>query len=162
MVVRVGSKKRKETKESEMRTILKKQNKAGFTLVELMVVAIIVAILAAVAIPLMSGNKRRAAATEAEAALGTMRSNLRAMFAETEAYNSLPGGGSISAGAAAHVIPGIRTNDLQGTYWQHANYTISAVGANSFTLQATGSTNPIVTGVTITMNEQGTITRTGL
>ena len=43
----------------------KTSRKAGFTLVELMVVAIIVAILAAVSIPLMSGNKRRAAATEA-------------------------------------------------------------------------------------------------
>lgn len=47
-------------------------NKNGFTLVELMVVAIIVAILAAVAVPLMSGNKKRAVATEAIAAFGVI------------------------------------------------------------------------------------------
>ena len=65
----------------------KDKNKAGFTLVELMVVAVIVAILAAVAIPLMSANKNRAIMTEAEAALGTIRSALRAQYAETGAYN---------------------------------------------------------------------------
>ena len=54
-------------------------NRAGFTLVELMVVAVIVAILAAVAIPLMSANKTRAMATEAEAGCGTIRTAFRAM-----------------------------------------------------------------------------------
>ena len=64
-----------------------KKSKDGFTLVELMVVAVIVAILAAVAIPLMSANKNRAIMTEAEAALGTIRSVLRAQYAETGRYD---------------------------------------------------------------------------
>ena len=139
----------------------KQQSKAGFTLVELMVVAIIVAILAAVSIPLMSGNKRRAAASEAEAALGSIRSAMRANFAETGAYNTKPGG-SIAAGDAASSVPGIGTNDLEGTYWQQGNYTVNAVGANTYTLRATGSSHPLVSGVTITMNETGGVTRVGL
>lgn len=145
-----------------MRKIMSRRNKAGFTLVELMVVAIIVAILAAVSIPLMSGNKKRAATTEAEAALGMIRSNLRAMYAETEAYNTLPGGGSISDGALASVVPGISTNDLEGTYWQAGNYKIKTVSATAFTLEAKDSTNNIVSGVSVTMDEKGAIIRSGL
>ena len=110
----------------------KTSRKAGFTLVELMVVAIIVAILAAVSIPLMSGNKRRAAATEAEAGLGTIRSCLRAMFAETEAYNVKPGGSALGTGTiTSNSVPGIRAGDLAGTYWQEGNYSVTAVDATT-------------------------------
>lgn len=140
----------------------KSSKKAGFTLVELMVVAIIVAILAAVAIPLMSGNKKRAAASEAEAALGTIRSALRAMYAETGAYNQTPASATIAAGAAATAVPGINAGDLVGRYWQEANYTVSAISSNTFTLRATGSTDPNASGVTITLNETGGWVRTGL
>ena len=75
---------------------MKKMRKNGFTLVELMVVAVIVAILAAVAIPLMSGNKKRAMCSEAEAALGTIRSQLRAQYAETKDYTKSALGGTVA------------------------------------------------------------------
>lgn len=140
-----------------MRTLLNKKNKAGFTLVELMVVAIIVAILAAVAIPLMSGNRRRAAATEAEAALGTARSALRAVLAEHGAYNV-----GVAAGTVAGNVPGIQAGDFNGKYWQDANYTVVSLTASSYVLRATGSTNNNVTGVTIELNQLGDFTRTGL
>ena len=61
---------------------MNRKNKLGFTLVELMVVAIIVAILAAVAIPLMSGNKKKAQATEAQAGAGTIKTLVRIMQAQ--------------------------------------------------------------------------------
>ena len=139
----------------------KTNKKSGFTLVELMVVAIIVAILAAVAIPLMSANKTRAAATEAEAGLGTMRSALRAMYAETDSYIVRPDGSALGTGSATN-IPGLRTGDLAGKYFQQGNYSITAIAAGTYTLQATGSTNPLVSGVTITLNQAGDFTRTGL
>ena len=44
-----------------------KRGQAAFTLIELLVVVIIVAILAAVGIPLLSGNIERARASEADA-----------------------------------------------------------------------------------------------
>ena len=136
-----------------------RKNKSGFTLVELMVVAVIVAILAAVAIPLMSGNKKRAMATEAEAALGSIRTALRAMYAETKAYNTDPNGTTISGSVTN--IPGVTAEDLEGKYFKSTDYDISAIAAATYTLRCQGSTGD-VSGVTITLNQDGVFTRTGL
>ncbi len=138
---------------------LRKSKKNGFTLVELMVVAVIVAILAAVAIPLMSGNKKRAMATEAEAALGSIRTALRAMYAETKAYDKDPNGTTISGSVTN--IPGVTAEDLEGTYFKSANYDISAIATATYTIRATGSTGD-VDGVVITLNQDGVFNRTGL
>jgi type IV pilus assembly protein PilA len=142
-------------------------NKSGFTLVELMLVAIIVAILAAVAIPLMMRNRQRAMITEAESGLGLMRSALRAMYAESRAYNQTPSGDTLSAGSAAADIPGIQTGDLDGRYFDDDAYSISAIGAESYTLTADGDDSGAVeaaevAGITITLDEDGEITRSGL
>lgn len=142
-----------------------KNKKSGFTLVELMVVAVIVAILAAVAIPLMTGNRERAMATEAEAALGTMRTTLRAMYAQTGAYNVDIDGATIAAGTAATSIPGIKVGDLDGRYFKDGSYSISAVAAASYTLTADGSAggaDAAVSAITITLDQDGVFVRTGL
>jgi len=138
---------------------MKLHKKNGFTLVELMVVAVIVAILAAVAIPLMSGNKKRAMATEAEAALGSVRTALRAMYAETKAYNTDPNGTTISGSVTN--IPGVTAEDLEGKYFAASCYDISAIGASTYTIRATGATGDVA-GVVITLNQDGTFNRTGL
>ena len=140
------------------------KDKKGFTLVELMIVAIIVAILAAVAIPLMSANKVRAVATEAESALGTIRSALRAIYAQTDAYNVDVSGAAIAAGAA-DAISSIDAEDLSGRYFSTECYAITAVDATSFTLTATGDNSTATAaaeaaGVVITLDEDGTFTRT--
>jgi len=139
----------------------------GFTLVELMVVAIIVAVLAAVAIPLMSANKTRAMATEAEAGLGTVRSALRALYAESGAYNADLNGDAIVVGAVAGAVPGIRTGDLDGRFFDDDDYTIVAIAAGTYTIRATGNTGAApqgaqVAGVIISMNQIGDLTRAGL
>ena len=151
-----------------MKMYSKRNSKAGFTLVELMVVAVIVAVLAAVAIPLMSANVTRAMATEAEAALGTARSNLRAMYAETKDYSKDSEGNS-TAGAmirAVGGVPGFSSGDLNGTYFSDACYTVTSTASN-YTLTATGSASTApkkdkVAGVVITLNQDGEFTRTGL
>jgi prepilin-type N-terminal cleavage/methylation domain-containing protein len=146
-----------EKGESEMKPRAKK----GFTLVELMVVAVIVAILAAVAIPLMTGNKRRAMATEAEAALGSVRTALRAMYAETKAYNRTPNGTTLSAGQYCYEIPGVSPEDLQGKYFVSNDYTIVSISANGYQIRATGSQGDAV-GIQITLDQDGNWTRQGL
>src|SRR3990167_8886774 len=62
--------------------------RAGFTLIELLVVVIIVAVLAAVGVPLLSANVTRARGTEAETGLGTLRAALRAYGVENSAYTT--------------------------------------------------------------------------
>jgi prepilin-type N-terminal cleavage/methylation domain-containing protein len=142
-----------------------RNKKSGFTLVELMVVAVIVAILAAVAIPLMSGNRERAMMTEAEAALGTMRTSLRAMFAQSGKYTEDIDGTAIAAGASANAITGINTGDLNGRYFDDAAYKISAVSDTAYTLTATGSDSGAaaaadVAGIVVTLDNDGVFVRT--
>lgn len=132
----------------------------GFTLVELMVVAVIVAILAAVAIPMMSVSRKRAMATEAESALGTVRGAMRAMYAETRDYTRSITGSAIAPGVIT-VIPGVGPVDLEGKYFATGNYEIESVGTTAFVLRCVGTTGD-VTGVTIRIDQDGTITRSGL
>jgi prepilin-type N-terminal cleavage/methylation domain-containing protein len=140
----------------------RKNSKGGFTLVELMVVAIIVAILAAVAIPLMSGNKKRAMATEAESALGTLRTQLRVMYAETGTYATNNNGAAVTT---VWQIPGVNQADLAGKYWVTNAFTfVSAPSNTTYQLQAAfvAGCDPALSGVTITLNQDGTFNRTGL
>ena len=79
----------------------------GFTLVELMVVLLIVAILAAVAIPLYSGRIDSSKWTEADAAAGTIRTAVRT-------YWSQMGGASYTGDYGADLSGGVATFDCSG------------------------------------------------
>jgi prepilin-type N-terminal cleavage/methylation domain-containing protein len=123
------------------------RNKKGFTLVELMIVAVIVAVLAAVAIPLMRGTTDRAMATECESALGSIRSAMRTMYAQSGDYRIASDGSTITASATTYVkdkiasfkgrLIGTRPGDLDGTYFSEECYAITAVSQNDFTVKCT-------------------------
>jgi prepilin-type N-terminal cleavage/methylation domain-containing protein len=123
----------------------RKQKKAGFTLVELMVVAIIVAILAAVAIPLMTGNKDRAMATEGQAGCTTIATQLRMHYAEKGNYTGI---------TSPTDLAGIRTGDLNGTYFNDGSYALTALtDGDDYTITATGKGD--ANGKTIVMTVTG-------
>ncbi|MEI6564800.1 MAG: prepilin-type N-terminal cleavage/methylation domain-containing protein [bacterium] len=121
---------------------MKATNKAGFTLIELMVVAIIVAILAAVAIPLMSANKKRAYATEAQAGCSAIKTALRVMQADS----GMP---VLSSVVPNGNVKGINAGDLDGTYFLTSDYKVTSTTTN-FIIVVTG-TKAVVSGETLTM-----------
>jgi type II secretory pathway pseudopilin PulG len=124
-----------------------------------MVVAIIVAILAAVAIPLMLGNKRRAMASEADAGCGSVRTALTVYFTVNGGY---PTNGLASS------ISGMGAHDLDGTYFSTPDYSFTVTGSN-YLITAIGnsgaSTAPHkadVAGIVETLDNSGNFVRTGL
>lgn len=128
----------------------RKQKKAGFTLVELMVVAIIVAILAAVAIPLMGGNKYRAIATEAQAGLGSIATATKVYFVEKGAWPT-----------AVSDLTTLSQADLNGKYFDGGDFQYTATGTN-WAVQATANaTAGDAAGSTISLNYAGDYTGTG-
>jgi type IV pilus assembly protein PilE len=115
-----------------------RKNQGGFTLVELMIVVIIVGILAAVAIPMYQGATERAKASEAVAALGTIRGALRVYYAEhgTYVHASFSDGALVTNGSVLDVS----VNDLLGRYFSGACYTFSgAPDATTYTIECDGS-----------------------
>lgn len=122
------------------------KGRKGFTLIELMVVILIVGILAAVAIPLMRGRIDSAKWSEANAAAGTIRSALRAYWAEKG-----PTYANYAADLQGDVLVfgtplGIDPTDLDGRYFGDGCYVISnvvaAAGGLSYDITVTAATDP--------------------
>ncbi len=115
-----------------------RKNQGGFTLVELMIVVIIVGILAAVAIPMYQGATERAKASEAVAALGTIRGALRVYYAEHGTYvnANFTDGAVVTNGNVLDVS----VNDLLGRYFSGACYTFDGVPlAATYSIECDGS-----------------------
>ena len=137
-----------------------KRNESAFTLIELLVVVIIVAILAAVGVPLLSANVQRARASEAEAGLGTWRTGVRAFLAEN--------GGTFPTGTTTVTLAqaGFNTVDLAGRWFNSpaysntatggtANYCVSVTGASSTAPRADQVQGALL--ITRSINQDGTI-----
>ncbi len=138
-----------------------RRNQRGFTLVELMIVVIIVGILAAVAIPMYQGATERAKASEAVAALGTIRGALRVYYAEHGTYvnGSFTDGAQVTNGGVLDVSD----TDLLGRYFSTTCYTFRGdAAANAFTVECDGSASTApnageVSSIVRTINQAGDI-----
>jgi type IV pilus assembly protein PilA len=106
------------------------ERRKGFTLIELMVVILIVSILAGVAIPLMQGRIDSAKWSEANATAGTIRTAVRAYFAEDPDAATGLADKSLDDEDTRNAL-GFNEEDLTGTYFGPSNYTISSIDADS-------------------------------
>lgn len=139
-----------------------RKNQRGFTLVELMIVVIIVGILAAVAIPMYQGATERAKASEAVAALGTIRGAMRVYFAEhgTYAITGCAIGDQITNAGVLDVTDG----DLLGRYFSTECYTFDAVPTGvAFDIECDGASSTAtmaseVSGIVRSIDHSGNIT----
>ena len=106
-----------------------------------MVVVLIVAILAAVAMPLLSGRINTSTWAEANAGAGTIRTAVRAYFAENPtAAQALSGDLDV---AAIQASLGFSPTDLTGTYFVPGDYNIDSVNANGIAaVSVTGGSLP--------------------
>ena len=112
---------------------MKKHN--AFTLIELMVVILIVAVLAAAAVPLMRGRIDRSKWTEANAVAGSIRTSMKTYFMETG--NTVTG--SLDNASVQQAL-GVQSGDFTGSYFGPSDYVIDSVSAEGVAvITATGS-----------------------
>ena len=106
--------------------------KSAFTLVELMIVVVIVAILAMVAIPLYQGSVENARMSEGIAGVGTIRSALRVYAAAHDAVYPVIAG---EDGTGLAII-NVEANDLDGKFFDSGDYEVTSAAA-TYTITAT-------------------------
>lgn len=136
----------------------------GFTLVELMIVVIVVGVLAGVAIPMYQLATERAKATEAVAALGSVRVAMRNYYAEHQTFvnASFVDGTQVTTGGVLEVTD----VDLSGRYFSTDCYTFDgAPTATTYSIEcdgsAAGNSAPYaseVTSIVRLIDQNGTVT----
>jgi prepilin-type N-terminal cleavage/methylation domain-containing protein len=115
-------------------------NRKGFTLIELMVVIFIVGILAAVAIPIMRGRIDAAKWSEGKAAMGSIRTAIRAYEAEKGTTWTYPGTTLTNLGFQLRAN-GSAVSDLDGKYFTEECYVVAMTGYDAYTITCTAATS---------------------
>lgn len=129
------------------------QRNSGFSLVELMIVIVIIGVLAAVAVPIYSNNVVKAKMSEADASLGSIRTQLRVYYGENGEYPTLSSG--------SYVLDG---NGTSGTKWNDFNsgeLTGKYFEDSSYTLVSTTTTYTITCDANDILNSARTLNQTG-
>ena len=129
-----------------------KKKRAGFTLIELMVVVIVVGILAAAAIPIYRFAMSRAYSSEAKATMGTMMSSMKVFYAENNnAYPTFVWGESSESDESADILSILGVDTDTNTWW-HAGFeggsAASPITASFGTVIAGGSLPVTITKIT--------------
>ena len=117
-----------------------KKKKAGFTLIELMVVVIVVGILAAAAVPIYRFAMSRAYSSEAKATMGTIRASELVYYTEQNPNAYLTG---VSTDASAtDLLLALGVDTTTNTWW-HAGLA-DAADTNCIFAFNLGSAIPVV------------------
>jgi len=102
--------------------------KKGFTLIELMVVILIVAILAAVAIPILRGRIESAKWSEGAAIAGTIKTAAKVAYAENSSAANVT---ALTAEVSTILVAlGFETGDLTGQYFAATDFAITGFDAS--------------------------------
>jgi len=109
------------------------KNDRGFSLLELMIVIVIIGVLVAVAMPIYGHSVKKAKQAEADAALGTIRTQLRIYQAE---YNDYPDG--LEATVINADWSYFKEGELSGSYFSDNSYTYSKIGNDWYQLRCAG------------------------
>ena len=125
------------------------RSNGGFSLVELMIVIVIIGVLAAVAVPIYNNNVRKAKMSEADAALGSIRTQLRVYYGENGSYPVV----AVAAAVVGGAWNDIKAGELTGAYFTDANYTYVSADGVSYTI--TCAANGILDSDR-TLNQDGT------
>ncbi len=125
-------------------------NKKGFTLLEILIVLVIIAVLAGLAVPAYQAAVEKSRGQEALQGLTAARSAMLRYWTV----------GSTYVGAAFGVgNMDYNPNTVVGGQTLIFTYALSNLGATTFTITATRQGGPVGT---ITLNEAGTVGRTGV
>lgn len=130
------------------------RNRQGFTLLELMIVVIILAILVIIAIPLYTKAVERGRMSEAYSKLGAVRNAELRYYQQKGAYTSSYG--DLDIDNPNTIIPN------QQVYFTYGNPAIGVGRPPSFTVIADrNDVNRLVPDYTVTIYNNGDITATG-
>jgi len=122
----------------------------GFSLVELMIVIVIIGVLAAVAVPIYNNNVTKAKMSEADAALGSIRTQLRVYYGENGDYPTVSPAGYV-IGATWNDI---KTGEITGAYFSDSSYTYLSADGTDYTLTCAAGT---VLGSDRALNQDGAL-----
>jgi type IV pilus assembly protein PilE len=119
----------------------------GFTLIEIMITVVIVAVIAAIAVPNYTDYVTRSKFAEATGHLSDLRVKLEQYYMDNRRYSSDTAGATCGLGNTIAV-----TNSKYFTY-TCATGNANTVGAQSYTLTATGVAAEGLSGLAFTINQ---------
>lgn len=121
---------------------------AGFTMIELMIVVVVIGILAAIAVPLYGDSVTRGKIIDGTTKLGDYRTQMEKYFMDNRTY--------LNGAACGAPLPAVAGND---------SFTVSCVAAagppQTYTVTATGIAARGMSGFTLTVNQANAKTSAG-
>jgi type IV pilus assembly protein PilE len=125
----------------------------GFTLIELMMVIVVIAILAAIALPSYTDYITRSQLAEAYSHLADLRVKMEQYYMDNRRYSATTGGGTCGlTGENNPTVPDAR----YFTYTCASGTVTTGVGDQNYTITATGNAAQGLGGIVFTINQAST------